>query len=162
MGKPKRISVSINDDLYKRLQEAKEEFNVSLECRRAIENKLSFQGRIQEERERHQEVVERHHEDLEDIMKRLRKEKELHYKLYHKEQGCANGYKDAHRMKYEELAELTGDEPYQSQAWASWCGDYSKELRELIDGDSKFNPDIYLEGWLEGVQKFWEEIKDKL
>ena len=151
MTEAKKITISLPLELYDRLQLVKERFNISFECKKAIEREVY-----------RQELLMKGGENMENVIKRLAVEKEDYDEKY-KQQGYEEGYEAAKGMEYEELVELTGAEPHMTKAWEKWCDQrYGKAIDVILVDDPNINIDVFLEGWLEGVQAFFDEVKDQL
>ncbi len=94
------------------------------------------------------------------VIERLSQEKEKYNERY-KTDGCKQGKKDAQKMCYEDLVEVatSNEDVYKMTAYETWLEDSIKDLRA---DDSIFDEDSYLDGWVEGVCDFWNEVEDNL
>jgi hypothetical protein len=146
-----RINITINDGLFERLQTVKDYFNVSRICQEALELEVS----LQELRIKSLEV-----NDMDKIIERLRLEKVEHDKIYRND-GYKEGLDDAKSMSYEEFVQVVQSnvDIYETLVWGNWLG---AKIEDLEHDDAAFVRESYLEGWLEGVNEFWENIKDAL
>ena len=68
---------------------------------------------------------------------------------------------DGYEMSYNELMEvLRGDSDYWNwELWFNWLSDY---VGDRQDEHSGFDEETYMEGWIEGIEAFWESIKGEL
>jgi predicted transcriptional regulator len=137
-----RITITVPDGLYERLQAVKVKLNVSRVCQNAIEQAVIIE-----------EIKTKDVPIKDKVIERLRLEKQVASKEWH-ETGFTEGIEDAQELSYEDFQALEK-------------GEISEEVREWVK-DKHFqyleNPDedIYFKGWAEGVLHFWNEIKDQL
>lgn len=145
-----RVTVTISDSLAKRLDAVKANFNISAVCQEAIEHEVT-----------RQELIQKGSEDMDNVIERLKMEKEKYNEQYI-EQGRKDGYSDGKKMEYDEIMEIVnGNESiYRTEVYFGWLQDEIKDLENYNDGS--FDENAYLQGWVEGVKSFWEEIKDQL
>lgn len=159
----KKVTISVPDDLHQKMSEWRESFNFSKIFQKAvssmIQRKEEFQTRL------------RSNIDMAAIAERLRREK-LASQTESSELGRKEGVKWARSAHYEELQYalkwLPGENPQRNDV----MGDYFSKLfasnrdLQLIapEGNTGSNEFVrtFLTGWKEGVDAFWNEIKDKL
>ena len=158
-----KVTLSIPDMLYKKMEHWRESFNLSKMFQEAlseaIQKKEEFKKRFSEEF------------DMPEIIKRLQQEKSLWEKKYYKK-GKLQGLKWAKSASYEDLLYvLTLTDAYQlvqNERSDGRLTDYFEKIYEssgLCDYTNLGNLDheqVFLEGWLSGVQEFWDLIKEKL
>jgi len=143
----KIISVSLPDELYERVQVVKESINVSGICQEALEKEIEIQELLKKGTKM-------------STIEKLRKQKEEHDEVYFDE-GKSDGIKDAEDMDYEELLEVVkcGNGIYKTDVYYNRLKD---GIEEKSNDDSAFNESMYIDGWIEGVTEFYDEIKDEL
>ncbi len=139
-----KLTISCSDELLKRCKDAKADLNFSGVCQDALERALD----LLEARKNAGSAIER-----------LRAEKDVHDEQY-RDMGIKGGLKDAERLSYEELLEVVSEPLYKTELYDNWLKDEIDDL-EQEQGDA-FNRDVYLDGWVEGVQQFYDSIKDDL
>jgi Arc/MetJ-type ribon-helix-helix transcriptional regulator len=159
----KKITVSVPDELHQKMTEWRESFNFSKIFQKAVSNmiqrKEEFQKRL------------RSNIDMAAIAERLRREK-LASQTESSELGKKEGVKWARSAHYKELQYALGWLPDKNPQRNEVIGDYFADLfakRNELQGNSP-QGDIessefvrnFLSGWKEGVDAFWNEIKDKL
>ncbi|MCG8617465.1 MAG: hypothetical protein MI802_14690 [Desulfobacterales bacterium] len=166
-----KITLSIPDMLHEKLTEWRSSFNFSKifqeALTEAIQKKEALQKRFSEEF------------DMPDIIKRLREEKQAWENNCYKE-GKAEGlrwarsahyedllyvvnYKDTYRHKdtydHKDMYELIGHTDYESYFQdvyeAHDLGRYTAETG--VDHERKF-----MDGWIDGVTSFWNEVKAQI
>ena len=151
-----QVTITIPDALAERLKAVKQRFNVSGVCQDAIEREVTKQ-----------EFYMKEPKDMEQIMKRLRAEKQAFVKQM-RDMGREHGLEAATNMDYADLlavgevAESQGDIT-SAALWGNWLEDSVKETEsEAHENGEAFDREPYLEGWIEGVMEFWQKVKDKL
>lgn len=147
------ISITLPKELFKRLQAVKHMFNVSGVCQEAIESEVY-----------RQELLMKGSEDMENVIERLKTEKNEYGKQY-QDQGYKDGYEDAKKMSYEELIEIKqvgsgAGVIWRSEVYSNWLDDQVKDVES--DEGVAFDREAYLGGWVKGVCKFFEEVKGQL
>lgn len=152
-----RITISVPSSLYNRLQEVKDSLNVSQICQKAITYAVEYE-----------EIKKMEGSEMDKITERLKKEKEESEKE-DRENGKKAGFNDAKQMSYKDLKfvmrELeTREEMANSQASYDELSNnifdrFDKEDGYWMDMDDA-DPDVYLEGWLEGVADFVSQNPD--
>ncbi len=159
----KKITVSVPDDLHQKMTEWRESFNFSKIFQKAvssmIQRKEEFQTRL------------RSNFDMAAIAERLRREK-LASQSESSELGKKEGVAWARSAHYEELQYALRWVPEKAPQCNEVMGEYFSNLfasnRELQliapEGNPGSNEFIrtFLTGWKEGVEAFWNEIKDKI
>ena len=160
----KRISISIPNALYERLQRLKGRFNQSAICQEALDRAAELT-----------EVMSR--DDLPErakLIMRLAKERDEYAERW-REIGFRDGVKDAESLSYKDfmgiekaLGLIHGPEELSTEAALNKSLGHPivenrlKEHIKSMEKDKSFNRGIYLNGWLAGVVKFWAEIRDEL
>jgi len=158
-----RISVTLPDDLSARLDAVKGAFNVSGVCQEALEREVC-----------RQELMAQEGGDLDKTIKRLRAEKRKYDECY-EDVGYKEGYRDAHKLSYDELVELVEahtvakSEP-SLDPWSPeivynlslWEERLAEGVKDQEREDPRFSRDAFLYGWLQGVMALWDEVKDKI
>ena len=159
----KKITVSVPDDLHLKMNEWRESFNFSKIFQKAvstmIQSKEEFQKRL------------RSNIDMAAIAERLRREK-LASQTESSELGKKEGVKWARSAHYKELQYalrwLPEKNPRRNEVIGGYFIDLFAENQELQRRASEGNLESsefvrnFLSGWKEGVDAFWNEIKDKL
>ena len=174
----KKITISVSDRLHEKMMKWKNFFNFSKVFQSAIseliQRKEDFQKRLKGD------------EKMTEIIERLKREKaEAENEWF--DQGKNDGLEFAKRSSYEDLKyalnietikeiskkeALIGCDPTQDEI----LGDYFSDIFETYDqlgfekqSYSNYVGDIpnnfYIEweaGWKEGIQEFWDEVKDKI
>jgi metal-responsive CopG/Arc/MetJ family transcriptional regulator len=159
----KKITVSVPDDLHQKMTEWRESFNFSKIFQKAvstmIQRKEEFQKRL------------RSSVDMAAIAERLRREK-LESQTESSEQGKKEGVKWARSAHYKELQYALRWLPEKDPQRNEILGDYFSDLFAANHDLQPNTPEgklasseyveTFLSGWKEGVEAFWNEIKDKL
>lgn len=142
MSVAERITITLPDQLYERLQAVKGKLNVSGLCQQAIELAVTIE-----------EIKIKDIPVKDKVIERLRLEKQVASREW-RETGFTDGVEDAQELSYEDFRALEKDKV--SEETREWVED--KRIQYLENPDE----DIYWEGWVEGALHFWNEIKDKL
>jgi len=154
-----KVTITIPDDLAKRLDPVKEQFNVSRVCQEALANEVTIR-----------ELTAKGNETMEDVVKRLKAEKAQCDKEYF-DSGRKDGVTDAKEMSYSDLREVvntfsdlratdqTAEIMYRTSVWDNWLCD---QVTEIANDDGAFSYEMYLQGWVDGVLAFWREVENKL
>jgi len=159
----KKITVSVPDDLHQKMTEWRESFNFSKIFQKAvssmIQRKEEFQTRL------------RSNIDMAAIADRLRREK-LESQSESSELGKKEGVIWARSAHYEELQYALKWLPEKNPRRNEVMGDYfsrlfasNRELQLTVSENSAGPSEFvrtFLAGWKEGVDAFWNEIKDKI
>lgn len=122
-----RINITVPDDLHARLQKWRERVNVSAICQEALEKEVS---RL--------EAVPSHIEDLDEVVARLRREKE-EYERESFEKGLQFGLEWARSARYLQLKR--------------WVRVWEREKRSIAAGRMDRVPDVP-----DPDDLFWEEL----
>lgn len=159
----KKITVSVPDELHQKMTEWRESFNFSKIFQKAvstmIQRKEEFQKRL------------RSNIDMAAIAERLRREK-LASQTESSELGKKEGAKWARSAHYKELQYalrwLPEENPQRNEVVGGYFTDLFANKPALQGGSPKDDIESsefvrnFLSGWKEGVDAFWNEIKDKL
>lgn len=155
----KKVTVSIPDMLHEKMEKWRESFNLS----------KMFQDAVTEAIQKKEELQKRIREDLDlnQIVERLRNEKMQSEGNYY-EMGKLDGVQWAKAAHYEDLIYARSWEGFVNATKDSVLGEYFTEkmranplMEETPDGINEYLR-VYLEGWKNGVDQFWNEICDKL
>lgn len=160
----KKITISVPDDLYEKMTEWKSSLNFS----KVFQNAVS--GMIQKKEALTSRI--RNEMDFSSIVDRLKKEK-LEFEFNITEWGKKDGLEWCKTAHYRELQYALAWSPYKNPDQDKELGDYfshmfekyrkrmtatGKKAQDCLNGFSE----KYLKGWKEGVDLFWNEVKDKL
>jgi hypothetical protein len=155
----RRVTVSIPDMLYEKLEKWRESFNLSKMFQdavmEAIQRKEDFQKRIREDL------------DLHAIVERLRQEKARSEGNFF-ESGRRDGLLWARSAHYDELMYAVAWTDLDNAARDRILGGFFQERVEnntLLEAGVEGNGEsfrIYVKGWKNGVEQFWNEIREKL
>jgi hypothetical protein len=155
----RKITLSIPDMLYEKMEEWRQSFNFSKMFQdalaEAIHKKEEFQRRLQEDH------------DMSEIIERLKSEKKQAEGNY-SENGHLKGLQWAKNAHYNDLMYALGLSSSKEMAEDDMLGCYfhtliaSDHLMEKTgDGINKYGK-LFLDGWRRGVRDFWNEIKEKI
>jgi hypothetical protein len=172
----KRTTISVPDELHKRMEQWKEEINFSKEFQRCIgkliDKKESYKTRVKEAA------------TMEQIVERLKKEKEKSFTDW-EETGQREGLDWAKRASYDALQfVLSWDGSYwpskdtfEGQSLVEYFEDRFDVYKGLKAVDDFYEAtgihyatpvwlsdsgEIFIEAWREAVSDFWDEVEDKL
>ncbi|WP_319416191.1 hypothetical protein [Marispirochaeta aestuarii] len=152
----KRVTLSIPDALYRKLEEWRDSFNLS----------RVFQDALAEMIRRKESLMERFHDDLPQIIARLRQEKREAEGSWEK-LGHDRGLlwaRSAHWLDLKKTLScdahtLLGDtSPFSDAFWKS----LEEETAGIDREDRADFTGTFAEGWLAGVREFWTMVEDKL
>ena len=145
MAVAERITITLPNDLYKRLQTVKDKLNVSGLCQTTIERAVTIE-----------EIKLKDIAVMDKVVERLRLEKQEANQEW-KETGLSDGLEDAHELSYEDFRAIEkGGISSDHRYWV-----LQKNFNYDVQPDSD-EFDVYLEGWTEGVLHFWDEIKNRI
>lgn len=155
----KKVTVSIPDMLHEKMEKWRESFNLS----------KMFQDAVAEAIQKKEELQKRIREDLDlsQIVERLRNEKMQSEGNYY-EMGKLDGVRWAKAAHYEDLRYARSWERFVNATKDRVFGEYFTEklrtnrLMEVTPEGINEYLRVYLEGWKNGVDQFWNEICDKL
>ena len=160
----KKITISVPDDLYEKMTEWKSSLNFS----RVFQNAIS--GMIQKKETLTAKL--RKEIDLSAVVARLKKEK-IEFEFNITEWGKKDALewcKTAHfrELQYA-LAWVSYENPDQDKELGDYFSHMFEKYKKQITATGKKAQDAvgdfsekYLKGWKEGVDLFWNEVKDKL
>jgi len=160
----KKITISVPDDLYEKMTEWKNSLNFS----KVFQNAMS--GMIKKKEELTSKI--RKEFDLSSIVDRLKKEK-IDYEFNFTEWGKKDGIEWCKTAHYNELQYALALTSHKNPDKDEELGDYfsdmfSKYKKRMMASGKKAQDCLngfsekYLKGWKEGVELFWNEVKDKL
>ena len=159
-----KITISVPDELYEKMQEWKSSLNFSKVFQNAmcgmIRKKESLMSKFRKE------------VDFSSIVDRLKKEK-VEFEFNIREWGRKDGLEWCKTAHYRELQYALALTSYKNPDQDEELGDYFSHMfekhRKQIKATGKKTQDAlndfsekYLKGWKEGVELFWSEVKDKL
>ena len=145
MAVAERITITLPNDLYKRLQTVKDKLNVSRLCQTTIERAVTIE-----------EIKLKDIAVMDKVVERLRLEKQEANQEW-KETGLSHGLEDAQELSYEDFRAIEkGEFSDENRVWV-----LEKNFNYDIQHDSD-EFEVYLEGWTEGVLHFWDEIKNRI
>jgi predicted CopG family antitoxin len=164
MGMARKITISVPDELYEKMKSWKSHLNFS----RVFQHAVS--GMIQKKEELTSRI--RSEIDLSSIIARLRKEK-IDYEFNITEWGRKDAVEWCKTANYRELQYALSWVPRQDPDRDAQLGDYfshrfAEYKKRLTSTGQKAHDwlnvfsDKYIKGWKEGVESFWDEVKDKL
>ena len=139
----KRITVTISNETYERLQKVKASLNVSNLCQETIDVAVYI------------EELKAKEQNMTVLIERLKMEKKKASEAWKKE-GFEAGQEDALEISYEDFKTLDSTKEI-TEDLLDWVTD--KHFRWM---NQDFDGDIYLEGWLEGVLSVWEKVKKNI
>ena len=158
------LTITVPEELHKRLQEVKKNFNVSQACQKAIETEV-----------KRQELLKSGIDDMKDVIERLQLEKtELAKKSY--DLGYKWGLEECTSIPYKALVILdeyrddpdtAADECSEKGEWGL-LSDYLYEGITFCEGcegtveGERVDDAIFAEGYLKAILDFYDKIKDKL
>lgn len=155
----KKVTVSIPDLLYEKMEQWRASFNLSKMLQEAvaeaIQKKEDFQKRLREDL------------DLNQIIERLRQEKRQSEGDYH-ETGRQDGLNWAKSAHYDDLIYAINWEAFEEAEDDPVLGPYfaeKKVARRPRPSEGQASPNLfrlYLSGWQSGVGQFWEEVREKI
>jgi hypothetical protein len=155
----KKVTISIPDMLHEQLEKWRESFNLSKMFQEvvteAIHKKEEFQKRIREDL------------DLGQVVERLRREKQ------ESEGGCfdsgrSDGIRWAKTAHYDDIQYALQWTALEEATADRHLGGYFTATRadnRLFAGETPHGGEYflnYVKGWKNGVEQFWEEVRDKL
>ncbi len=160
----KKVTISVPEELYEKMAKWRSSMNFSKVFQKAIagmiQSKEEFQKKIKTDL------------DISDIIERLKKEK-LETENNYRENGKKDAlewFKTAHYSDIlYALKWIPNEEPTKDEK----LGDYFAQLlhqNRVFSLATLYNENLsmddslqkYIAGWKEGVQEFWNEIKDKI
>lgn len=155
----KKVTVSMPDMLYQKMERWRRSFNLSKMLQEAvaeaIQKKEEFQKRIQEDH------------DVSEVVERLRREKAKSEGNFY-DTGRRDGVLWAKSARYDDLMYALSWDNVEDAAQDRVLGLYFTEKIEtskLMQLDNeKINEytRIYIQGWRKGLAEFWDVIKDKI
>ena len=155
----RKVTVSIPDMLYEKMERWRRSFNLSKMFQDAvadaIQKKEDFQKRIQEDL------------DLGEVVERLRKEKAQSEGDFF-DTGRHDGVLWGKSAAYDDIMYALSWEDINAAPLDGILGAYFRERFEhskLMNIQNELMNEyarLYVRGWQKGLQEFWEEIKDKL
>lgn len=154
-----RITLTVPDELYARIQVVKGELNMSAVFQKAMEQAVTLE-----------EIKMKALSSKEKVIERLRLERQKSEEEWF-DCGKSDGLEHAENLSYEDFEQLWDlyegkNELERYDLWIEleqFPEDLHELLQERMKGYSpKPNEKSYLAGWIDGVTDFWDEIKDKI
>ena len=158
----KKVTISVPDELYERMKEWRSSMNFSQVFQRSISSMIRKKEALQEKL----------HEDFDfsSVVERLRREK-AEFEANFMEEGKRAGLAWCRTAHYRELQYALAWNPGKNPLKDEHLGDYFSHMLKKhsetfsITGrtaQKKFQRfiDTFLSGWKEGVEMFWNEVKD--
>lgn len=155
----KKVTVSIPDMLHEKMEQWRESFNLSKMFQDAvtdaIQKKEDLQKRIREDLDQYQ------------IVERLRKEKQESEGNYF-ETGKTEGVHWAKTAHYDDLMYALSWKDESNAVKDRVLGEFfserlaSSKMMIVTEAGNNEYFTAYLDGWKNGVEQFWQEIRDKL
>lgn len=155
----KKVTVSIPDLLHEKMEKWRESFNLS----------KMFQDAVTDAIQKKEELQKRIREDLDlnQIVERLRQEKQQAEGNSY-ESGKSDGVTWAKTAHYEDLMYALDWKEFDQALEDRVLGDFfdkkqrgNRLMTVTPEGVNEYFR-VYLDGWKNGVEQFWEEIHDKL
>jgi hypothetical protein len=140
-----RITITLPDLLFQRLQPVKNSMNISGLCQQAIEQAVTI------------EELKGESKNMDKLIEKLKLEKEQD-NMSLKSQGITDGIEDATELSYTDFKHLEIKESISDDV-LEWLRENRLEHMDDINSD---NENVYLKGWLEGVLSVWEQVKGHL
>ncbi|MCG8473393.1 MAG: hypothetical protein MI742_16260 [Desulfobacterales bacterium] len=158
----KKVTISVPDELYERMKAWRSTMNFSQVFQRSIGSMIRKKEALQQKI--HDEF------DLTSVVDRLRREK-AEFEANFVEEGKRAGLEWSRTAHYRELQYALAWTPSKNPFKDEHLGDYFSQMlkteseRFAITGrmvQKRFQEfiDTYLLGWKEGVEIFWNEVKD--
>lgn len=155
----KKVTISIPDMLHEKMEKWRESFNLS----------KMFQEAVTEAIQKKEEFQKRIREDLDtgQIIERLRQEK-LQSEGNHFDAGKADGVLWAKLAHYDDLQYALHWNNFDDATQDEILGQYFTEIKRsnrLLRSNTYHNKEYflnYLKGWKQGIDQFWDEIKERL
>lgn len=155
----RKVTVSIPDMLYEKMEKWRESFNLSKMFQdavaEAIQKKEDFQKRIREDL------------DLHEIIERLRSEKARSEGDFY-DSGRRDGLTWARLAHYDDLMYALDWDDIDNAVKDAVLGSYFQE-KSRSNKHLEYRPEgisesfrVYARGWKNGVEQFWNEIREKL
>lgn len=155
----KKVTVSMPDMLYQKMERWRRSFNLSKMLQdavaEAIQKKEDFQRRIQEDL------------DVNEVIERLRREKAQSEGNFF-DSGRRDGVAWAKSAGYEDIIYALSCEEMDNIVEDKVLGAYfrgrieSSKLMQIEGETINEHAKVYVRGWQKGLGDFWAEIKDKL
>ncbi|MGB3210596.1 MAG: hypothetical protein WBB19_07835 [Desulforhopalus sp.] len=155
----KKVTISIPDMLHEKMEKWRESFNLSKMFQEAIteaiQKKEEFQKRIREDI------------DLSQIIERLRREK-IQSEGNSFDSGKNDGIQWAKTAHYDDLQYALHWSDLENATKDPLLGDYFSQTynsNRLLISNTYYKGEYflnYLNGWKQGVEQFWAEVREKL
>lgn len=144
-----RLNITVPDDLYKRVEKWRDRINLSRVCQEAIRRELDKLEQVPEQVR-----------EMREALSRLEREKaKIERSCFRK--GVYDGLEWARGADYASLKRW-GEQPTTAEALEEVLrGPAARSAAAHHDGPG-WVPRSYAEGWIAGVNQFWERAKNHL
>lgn len=160
----RKVTISVPDDLYEKMSQWRDSFNFSRIFQQAITGAIR-------KRERFRASL-KDDLDMSAIVERLKREKKELEKNF-REIGKRDSLEWIKTAHFKEINYVLSWKPPKNPCSDETLGDYFSHALKLDRLKKKFNLAHaqdnfsefiakYLDGWKEGVQDFWHEVKDRV
>lgn len=154
-----RMTLTVPDELYARIQVVKGKINMSAVFQKAMEQAVTLE-----------EIKMKALSSKEKAIERLRVERQKSEQEW-LDCGKADGLKDAENLSYEDFEQIWAlyESKHELEMHGLWIElhQFPEDFHELLEERMKqYSPkpikERYLAGWIDGVTDFWDEIKDEI
>jgi hypothetical protein len=160
----RRLTIAVPESLYDRLQNVKQEINISGVCQEALEMAVTLKELTIDS------------DDRETLIERLRLERKGVLNQI-KEQGFKFGQKSAHNLSYQDFQRLEQRKDITANLDAAdfedmweFLNSHKPQAEMGLDQDglcsllviSEHNKSTFVKGWIEGVLSIWNDIKNQV
>ena len=164
----KRTTISIPDDLYEKMEKWKGEINFSGEFQKHISELIEKKERY---KKRLKEV-----ETMDDVIERLRSERDESQKEW-EEIGKKEGLEWAKTAHYDEIQyvfnwnidEMPSSDIAEGESLMRYFEEIFNTYPQLgietdpyVESWVNESASVFMEGWIDGVSDFWDEVASKL
>lgn len=160
----RKVTISVPDELYEKMSKWRDSFNFSQVFQNAITKMISRKEDF------HQKLKEEF--DFSAIIERLRKEKQEAENNYF-EKGKKDALEWLKTAHYKDILYALKWDPSEKPEEDETLGEYFSQklkkiyrlgLAEMRSQSCRVNKIIYryIAGWQEGVQEFWEQVRDEV
>lgn len=144
-----RLNITVPDDLYKRAEKWRDRINLSRVCQEAIRRELDKLEQVPEQLR-----------EMREALSRLEREKaKIERSCFRK--GVYDGLEWARGADYASLKRW-GEQPATAEALEEVLHGPAARSAAVHHDDPGWEPRPYAEGWIAGVNQFWERAKNHL
>jgi post-segregation antitoxin (ccd killing protein) len=144
-----RLNITVPDGLYERIEKWRDRINLSRICQEAIRREL----------DKLEQVPEQVHEMREALARLEREKAKIERSCFRK--GVYDGLEWARGADYASLKRW-GGQPPTAEALEEALRGPAARFAAAHSGDPGWEPWPYAEGWIAGVNQFWERAKNHL